>query len=268
MYQLIASAAVCLMALVSSLPSTAQTSKGIAGEEVTYTDTKGTVLKGYVVWDASIQGKRPAIVVVPEWWGNNEYARKRAHMLAELGYIAIAADMYGDGKTADNPDKAKEYAMPFYKNPALGQERIEAAMKKIATYKETDKDRIAAIGYCFGGSMVLNAAKMGSNLKGVVSFHGGLATAPASKGSVKGSILVCHGAADKFVPEEDVNNFRKNLDEAGVNYRFLTYPDATHAFTNPDATATGKKFGMPISYNKQADEQSWDDMKAFLKSVL
>jgi len=165
------------MALVFSIH--AQNSATIKGEEVTYTDGS-TTLKGYVAYDSKEQGKRPAIIVVPEWWGNNDYTRMRARMLAELGYIAIAADMYGDGKIAANPTDAQAYATPFYKDPQLGKSRLEAAAKKLQEYPQADANKMAAIGYCFGGSMVLNGAKMGMDLKGVVSFHGGLATVPAT----------------------------------------------------------------------------------------
>jgi len=255
-----------ITAIFMTLTTTAKSGK-IVGEDVTYA-SDGITMKGYVAYDGDKKGKRPAIVVVPEWWGNTEYAKMRARMLAELGYIAIAADMYGEGKIAEDPKTAMEYAGPFYKDPSLGRGRISAAITKVKECAQTDASRIAAIGYCFGGSMVLNAAKMGTDLKGVVSFHGGLATAPASKGSVKGKILVCHGGADKFVPETDIANFKKNLDSAGVTYQFITYPNATHAFSNPAATATGKKFNMPIEYNEAADKKSWEDMKSFLKGIF
>ena len=247
----------------------AQTTKGgnITGEEVTYT-CNGVTMKSYVAYNAAQKGKRPAIVVVPEWWGNNEYSRRRARMLASLGYIAIAADIYGDGKTAADPKTAQEYATPFYKDPSLGKACIEAAITKLKSYPQTREGQIAAIGYCFGGSMVLNAAKLGTDLKGVVSFHGGLQTAPATKGSVKGKILVCNGAADKFVSADDITSFKQNLDDNGVSYKFINYPGALHAFTNPASTANGKKFNMPIAYNEAADKRSWLDMKAFLKSIF
>ncbi len=248
-------------------PLMLQATPKIVGEEVTY-KINGTEYRSYIAWDASISGKRPAIVVVPEWWGITDLTRRRARMLAELGYIAIATDMYGDAKVATDPQQAKQYATPFYTDPKLGMEKIEAAIAKLKEYQQTDINNIAAIGYCFGGSMVLNACKMGLDFKGVVSFHGGLATVPAAKGVVKGKILVCHGADDKFVSEEDISKFKKNLDEVQVPYQFIVYPNATHAFTNPDATATGKKFNMPIAYNEAADKKSWTDMKKFLKSIF
>lgn len=241
--------------------------KNIKTEEVVY-NANGVAMHGMVAWDADVKGKRPAIVVVPEWWGITDYAKKRARMLAEQGYIAIAADMYGDGKIAADPKTAMEYAGPFYQDPKLGQQRIEAAIAKLKQYPETDSKRIAAIGYCFGGSMVLNAAALGTDLTAVVSFHGGLKTAPAAKGSVKGQILVCNGAADKFVPKEDIDAFRKNLDEMKVHYKFINYANATHAFTNPESTENGKKFNLPIAYNEAADKKSWNDMKTFFNETL
>ena len=253
------------MASASSL--TAQNASTIKGEEVSYT-SDGKTMKSFVAYDEKQTGKRPAIVVVPEWWGNNDYTRTRAKMLAELGYIAIATDMYGDGKLAADPKEAGELAGNFYKNPQLGKQRIEAAINKLKEYPQTDPTKIAAIGYCFGGSMVLNAAKMGTDLKGVVSFHGGLATAPATPGSTKANILVCHGGADKFISAEDIQKFRGNLDSLKVPYTFKVYEGATHAFSNPAATATGKKFGMPIEYNEAADKQSWQDMKDFFKKIF
>lgn len=258
-------AAAFILILVFPLNMSAQ--HKIVGEEVSY-QINGTEYKSYIAYDAAIPGKRPAIVVVPEWWGNSEYTRRRARMLAELGYIAIATDMYGEGKIANDPKAAQAYAMPFYNNPKMGLEKIEAAIAKLKEYQQTDVNKIAAIGYCFGGSMVLNASKMGLDLKGVVSFHGGLATVPADKGVVKGKILVCHGAADKFVSAADIKAFRQNLDVVGVPYTFIEYPNATHAFTNPDATANGKKFNMPIAYNEAADKKSWKDMQAFLKEIF
>lgn len=249
------------------LTISAQKKAGIKGEEVTYT-LDGASFKGYVAYNAKQKGKRPAIVVIPEWWGATEYSKMRARKLAELGYIAIAVDMYGDGKIAANPTEAMALAGPFYKDPEMGKRRIEAAINKLKKYPQTDGDNLGAIGYCFGGSMVLNAAKMGMDLKSVVSFHGGLATVPATEGSTKASILVCHGEADKFISADDIKNFKSNLDSLKVPYTFIVYPGATHAFTNPMSTETGKKFNMPIEYNAAADKKSWNDMKAFFKKTI
>ncbi len=227
----------------------------------------GKNYKGYVVYNSAKKDKRPGVLVVHEWWGLTDYPRSRARQLAELGYIAMAVDMYGDGKIADDPKAAMEYAMPFYKNPALAKERIDAAINKLKEYAETDSANIAAIGYCYGGFVVLNAAKLGANLKGVVSFHGNLSGAPVNKDLLKAKILVCHGEADVMVNKE-VEPFRKSMDSAGIDYTFKSYPNATHAFTNPQATENGKKFNMPIAYNPSADSASWNDMKAFFKRIF
>ncbi len=189
-------------------------------------------------------------------------------MLAGLGYIAIAADMYGGGKEGPTPKEAGELATPFYQNPALVKERIEAAVSKLKEYEQTDGSQMACIGYCFGGSMSLNAANLGMDFKGVVSFHGGLQVVPAEEGKTKAKVLVCHGAADKFISEEEIKKFRDNMDAMKVDYTFIAYPDATHAFSNPDATENGKKFNIPIAYNKAADTKSWNDMKDFFKKIF
>jgi dienelactone hydrolase len=239
----------------------------IKEEVVTYT-ANGVTCKGFVAWDESKSGKRPAILVIPEWWGLNDYAKYRARELAGLGYIAMAADMFGDGKIAANPQEAQEYTKPFYSDPNLAKSRIDAALQKLKTFPVADANNMAAIGYCFGGSCVLNAAKLGADVKGVVSFHGGLTGAPANKNLLKAKILVCNGAADKFVSEQSITDFRHGLDSIGADYTFKSYANATHAFTNPASTETGKKFNMPIEYNEAADKASWNDMKVFFASLF
>ena len=250
-----------------SMQSQLSDSANIKEEAVDY-NSNGTALKGYVAYDASKQGKRPIVLVVPEWWGLTDYPRMRAKQLAQLGYLAMAVDMYGNGKVADNPEEAQKEATAFYKNPKMGKDRLEAALAKAKTYPQADTSQTAAIGYCFGGSMVLNAAKLGSDLDGVVSFHGGLEGVPARKDLLKAKILVCHGAADSFVPQSQVDAFRKSLDSIGATYTFKAYPDATHAFTNPEATRKGEQFKMPIKYNAAADSASWNDMKAFFATIF
>lgn len=180
----------------------------------------------------------------------------------------MAVDMYGNGKTANNPGEAKEMAMPFYTDVQLGKSRLDAAIAKIKEYPQTDPNNIAAIGYCFGGAVVLNCAKLGTDLKGVVSFHGGLAGVPANKDLLKAKILVCHGASDNFVPQKDVDAFKHQMDSIGANYSLKVYPNATHAFTNPGSTETGEKFNIPIEYNAEADNDSWSDMKSFLEMLF
>lgn len=225
-------------------------------------------MNGYVVYDENKEGVRPAVIVVPEWWGLNDYPKHRARQLAELGYIAIAIDMYGDGKVADNPDSAGKYATPFYKDPQMAKRRFDAALAKLKTYSQVDTTKIAAIGYCFGGAQVLNMARLGENLKGVVSFHGNLMGVPADKKTLKASILACNGAADTFVPAAEIASFKKEMDAVGADYTFKSYEGALHAFTNPAATEAGKKFGLKIAYNAAADSASWQDMKAFFGKIF
>lgn len=250
----------------SAIKETAS-SASLKEEAATYTDN-GVTMRGLVVYDANKEGKRPAVLVVPEWWGLVDYPKMRARKLAELGYIAMAVDMYGNGKIADNPDDAGKLAGPFYQDLKMTKSRFDAALAKLKTYSQADTNNIAAIGYCFGGGVVLNVARLGTELKGVVSFHGTLIGAPANKNLLKAKILVCHGEADQFVKPEEVAKFKKQMDSIGADYTFKQYPDATHAFTNPVATANGKKFNMPIKYNPEADTASWNDMKVFFARIF
>jgi dienelactone hydrolase len=222
----------------------------------------------YVVYDDSNKNRRPAVLVIPEWWGLNDYPKMRARELAKLGYVAIAVDLYGNGKVADTPDSAKAFANPFYQDPAKAKARIDAAIAKIKTYPMVDTGNIGAIGYCFGGGVLLNTVRLGDELKGVVSFHGSLIGTPARKDLLKTKILVCHGNADQFVSPKDVALFKKQMDSIGASYTFIGYDSATHAFTNPNATATGLKFKMPIAYNAKADTASWEAMKSFFATVF
>jgi len=242
-------------------------SPSVKEETVNYrNDSVGMV--GYVAYDANKEGKRPGILVVPEWWGLVDYPKMRARQLAELGYVAMAVDIFGGGETADNPADAQKMSAPFYSNLQMTKSRFDAALKKLKTYSQVDTNNIAAIGYCFGGGIVLNMAKMGEDLKGVVSFHGNLIGAPANKDLLKAKILVCHGEADQFVKAQDVAQFKKQMDSIGADYTFKQYPDATHAFTNPKSTENGEKFKMPIKYNAAADSASWNDMKDFFAKIF
>lgn len=239
----------------------------IKEEHVTYTGD-GITMNGLVVYDENKKGTRPAVLVIHEWWGLNDYSKKRARQLAELGYNAMAVDMYGNGKTADNPDSAGKYATPFYKDPQMMKARFDAALEKLKTYSQADASKIAVIGYCFGGAQALNLARMGEDLKGVVSFHGNLLGVPLDKDKLKADILVCHGGADPFVQQKEVDAFKKQMDSAGAKYTFKAYEGAVHAFTNPDATAMGEKFNIPIKYNAAADSASWNDMKEFFGRIF
>jgi dienelactone hydrolase len=254
--------------LMIFLASFAAARAEVIGKAVEYT-ADGVTLKGYIAYDNSIQGKRPGVIVVHEWWGLTEYPKKRADMLAKLGYIAFAADMYGDGKTADNPADAQKYAAESTKDISVLKDRFSAVIDILKKDELVDPDNIGAIGYCYGGGVVLNMARAGFDLKGVVSFHGNLtAASPAQKEKVKAKILVCNGGADKFISDESINNFKNEMKSAGVDLTFKSYKGALHAFSNPAATELGKKFKMPIAYNEKADKLSWAEMKKFFKSAL
>ncbi|MGN6420465.1 MAG: dienelactone hydrolase family protein [Pseudobacter sp.] len=240
----------------------------IREETVVYTD-KGDTLQGFIAYDESITTKRPAVLIVPEWWGLTEYPRMRARELAKLGYVAMAVDMYGKGRVAEDPKTAGQYAMVWYRDPAAAQRRIEAAAAVVKGNAATDSSKLLAIGYCFGGSMVLNAAKLGSDFKGVMSFHGALEGGVVpQKGLTKARIFVANGESDTFVSAEQIATFKKQLDSVGAPYTFKQYPGALHAFTNPDATETGRKFNMQVAYNAAADTASWKDMQDFFNSIL
>ena len=244
-----------------------QAKAAIVEKEITYKAGEKT-MKGYLAYDDANKKAAPAVLVVHEWWGLTEYPKMRARMLAELGYVAFCVDMFGEGKIADNIADAQKYSGEVYSSPAIIKERFMAAYNEVIKQPQVDKNKIAAIGYCFGGTVVLNAATMGIPLVGVVSFHGGLAGIKASKDLLKAKILVCHGGADKFVSEEDIVNFKKQMEIANASYDFKVYEGGLHAFTNPKSTENGKKFGIPIAYNEAADIASWKDMKAFLKKVF
>lgn len=241
----------------------------IDGREITY-KAGGTTFKGYLATEDHATGKHPGILVVHEWWGHNEYARKRARMLAELGYTALAVDMYGDGKQASHPEDANKFSSAVFQNMPAAKERFLAAMEVLKSQPGVDGTQIAAIGYCFGGGVVLAMARMGVDLDGVASFHGSLNTpAPAKKGAIKGKVLVLNGAADPFVKAEDISNFKKEMTSAGVDFKLVNYPDAKHAFTNPEADSNAQKFNFSaLQYNEVADRESWAEMQKFFEDIF
>jgi len=256
---------------VASANTTSQqssTKQDIRSEEITY-EVDGTTLTGYLTYDANQTGQRPGILVVHEWWGLNDYVRTRAHMLAKLGYTAFALDMYGDGKLATHPDDAQKFMTEVMNNMDVAKARFLAAQKILTEHDTTLPDKTAAIGYCFGGGVVLQMARDGDKLRGVASFHGMLSTqAPAKPHAVKAKVLVLHGADDPFVPAEQVDAFKKEMAAAVVDYKFIAYPGAVHAFTNPGATRVGEEFNLPLAYNEAADEESWNELKSFLVDVF
>lgn len=209
--------------------------------------------------------KGPAVVVVHEWWGLNDYARSRAKMLAKEGYTAIAVDMYGHGKVADHPQDATAFMNAALAEPEKVGARFKAAMDILKAQKGVKQDKLFAIGYCFGGAVVLEQARAGADLAGVASFHGSLGTKnPAKEGAVKARVMVAHGGADAMVPPKQLAGFVKEMASAGVDLELYNYPGVQHSFTNPGATEKGKKFDMPLAYDEYADKDSWAALLRFL----
>lgn len=228
----------------------------------------GKTFKAYYALPTVVSKRTKTVLIVHEWWGLNDYPKQRAIKIAQEGNIAFCIDMYGKGVIADNPEDAQKLAAPFYKDPALSYKHFMAGYNEAIKIKGVDTSKMAAIGYCFGGSIVLNAAKMGAPVDLVVSFHGGLAGIPVDKEKLKASILVCHGADDQFISEEEEAKFKVEMEENTINYTFISYPNSTHAFTNPQSTAVGLKFSIPIAYNEAADIQSWEDFNKALRKMV
>ena len=239
----------------------------IQGTTVTY-GSNGD-LQGYLAVDGANDQPRPGVLVIHEWWGLDEYIKRRARMLADLGYVALAVDMYGAGKVAQSADEAGSEMNAVLGDIPTAEARLDAAIETLRSHPMVDGQRIAAIGYCFGGAMVLHAARTGRDLNGVVSFHGALGSfhTPAP-GSVKAEILVCHGADDALVPDEQIAAFKSEMETAEAKVQFEAYEGALHGFTNPDADENGQKYGLPLAYDADIDNQSWQEMQEFFGRVL
>ncbi|QDT39788.1 dienelactone hydrolase family protein [Stratiformator vulcanicus] len=222
----------------------------------------GTPLKGFLTYDDTVEGPRPGVLVVHEWWGLNEYAKRRTEMLAKLGYAAFALDMYGEGKITEHPKQAGEWAGQVRQNVESWRSRALAGLEVLKSQPVVDPERLAAIGYCFGGATVLQLAYAGTDLKGVASFHGALPIASdADAEQVRADMLICHGAEDGFITAETIRGFRSALDEADKPYSFVEFAGARHSFTNPSADSHGID---GLKYDERADEQSWAFLKVFL----
>ena len=257
---------VFVVVLVSFLVLFASTAEAeVQTKEIDYKQGD-TVLQGFLAWNDAAKGKRPGVLVVHEWWGHNEHARHQARRLAEAGYVGFALDMFGKGKVTTHPNEAQAFMAEAKKEPAVLRARFQAALEQLKRDPHVAADQIAAIGYCFGGSVVLDEARSGADLDAVVTFHGALATDhPAQQGKVKARILVLTGGADSFVPEEQVGALTREMKAAGANFHVVVYPGAKHGFTNPDA---GKAGVDALAYNAEADQKSWAAMLAFFKEVF
>jgi dienelactone hydrolase len=225
---------------------------------------EGSTMKGYLAWDDSFQGRRPGILVVHEFWGLNDYARHRAEQLAKMGYVALAADMYGEGKSSAHPDEARAMMESVRQNLKTWLGRANAAIQVLRENEFVDPKRLAAIGYCFGGATVLQLAYSGADLLAVVSFHGALPV-PESTQAIKARILILQGADDPFVTQETLQKLKSTLDQGKVKYQFIAYPGAGHSFTVPEADKSGMK---GVAYNAEADRLSWQEMTRLFQEVL
>ena len=250
----------CLLSLFVSIVS--------AGEEIKHS-VGNAKMTAYLAKPAPAKDVKGGVLVVHEWWGHDNYARVRADMLADLGYVALALDMYGDGKKADHPKDAQGFMMEVVSNLDLGEQRFRAAYDILKSQPEMSGEKIGAIGYCFGGAIVLEMARRGLPLAAVASFHGSLGPLTAvEKGAVKAKVLVLNGADDPFIKPEQIAKFKTDMDMAGADYEFINYPGAKHSFTNPEATERGKQFSLPLEYNETVDWQSWMAMQKLFEEAL
>jgi dienelactone hydrolase len=252
-----------------ALATMASANAAIREEPVTYRDGEAT-MRGFVVYDDAVKGKRPGIVMVHEWWGITKHVHNEAQKFAQQRYTAFIADMYGDGQTADNPKDAGALSGSVMKNPTVMESRFNAARDQLAKHESVDPKRIGAVGYCFGGAVVLNMARAGADLAAVAGFHAslGLNTPAPAPGTVKAKILVLNGGDDPFVKREQYEALMKDFDAAKADYRIIEYPGAVHAFTNPEATELGKKFNLPLRYDPDADRQAKAEAAKFFAADL
>jgi dienelactone hydrolase len=240
----------------------------VRGETLNYT-AGGVEMNGYLAFDEALEGPRPGVLVVHEWWGCNAYARKRADMLAALGYTALAVDMYGHGKTADNPDQAGQLMTGVLEDMASGRARFTAALEALQGQASVDETRVAAIGYCFGGGVVVHMARAGAPLAAVASFHGslGLAKAPGPD-TIKARVVAYNGEADSLVSADDLATFKAEMEAVGARWQLVQLPGALHGFSNPQATVNGEKYGLPLGHDELADQASWAHMQLVLREAF
>lgn len=261
---MMAAAALAATGLFASTPALAD----LQTETITYTHD-GQEFTGYIAYDDDYEGLRPGVIVVHEWWGHDEYVRDRAELLAKNGYTAFALDMYGSGKLADHPDDAKAFMMESVKKSEQLVGRFETALMLLRKHPTVNPQHTAAIGYCFGGAVVLNMARNGANLDGVVSYHGNLSPmVTPTDNPIQTRVQVYTGGSDPLIPTEQIQGFESEMTELGVDYDLVVYPWAKHSFTNPGATAKGEKFGFPLEYDAVADGDSWVNTLHFFDTLF
>lgn len=240
----------------------------IQSRDVSY-QSGGLKMHGYLTWDADISGPRPGMLVVHEFWGLNDYARRRATMLAELGYTALAIDLYGNGKNAADSTEAGQLMNQLLSDLPECRARFNAALDFLKAEDTVDESHTGAIGYCMGGGIVLHMARYGLDLDVVASFHGSLPLGVAAEGAeVTARIGVYNGQDDVFIPAEAIEAFKAEMEKTGADYHFIQLPGALHGFTNPAATEKGEKFNMPLRYDALADQCSWAHMQLLLQTTF
>jgi dienelactone hydrolase len=229
----------------------------------------GINMISHLAEDTTGTSPQPGILVLPEWWGLNTYIKRRTEEIATLGYTALGVDMYGEGAIADHPDEAGSLMTAVLENMETGTQRLQAAVAALAEVPSVDPSRLAAIGYCFGGAMALHLARIGTDIKAAVSFHGALDSFhKVVPGEIKARVLVCHGDADEFISKESIEAFHKEMKTANVDYELISYPGALHGFTSPEADENGEKYGLPLAYNANADKESWQAMNRLFTQLF
>ncbi|HEY4999104.1 MAG TPA: dienelactone hydrolase family protein [Usitatibacter sp.] len=254
---------ICALAAAAFLCTAAEAK--VVTKTIAY-DFEGKMMQGYLAYDDKKSGARPAVLVVHEWWGLNDYTKSRTRQLAAMGYVAFAADMYGEGKTTSDPKEAQAWSSEAGSQPGMLAARSKAALDVLEKQPQANPKALAAIGFCFGGSTVLQLAYSGAPLKSTVTFHGvlGVPTDEQAR-KIHGTILVLHGAEDGFVKPETIDAMKKALDAAKVDWYMVTYANAVHAFSNPGADS----YKIPgIGYNKNAADRSWDEMARLFHAEL
>ncbi len=261
-------AAAPLSLAVALTLASGQVTADMQTETVEYT-VNGKTFTGYMAYDDEAEGKRPGVLVVHEWWGHNEFAREQAEKLAAAGYTAFALDMYGSGKLAEHPEDAQAFMKEATKDIDQVKARFMAAKELLAKHDSVDGSRIAAQGYCFGGAVVLNMARLGVDLDAVVSYHGALGSPiKAEAGKVQPRIHVYTGGADKMVPSDQVSGLVKEMQDAGADLTLVSFPGVMQSFTNPGADKVAEEFNMPIAYDEQAAKRSWEGTLRLYEDVF
>jgi dienelactone hydrolase len=238
----------------------------VIGKEITY-ESDTTLMRGYIAHNSALKEKRPGIIVVHEWWGHDDFARNKADELAEMGYVALAVDMYGEGKQAEHPEEAMAFSSSVMKNFDTAKQRFMAAMQTLKANENVNPDQISAIGFCFGGSVALSMANAGVDLDAVAVFHSGLGLPVMPSEKLTAKLLIQNGAEDMMITDEQENAFKDQLDAINADYEYIAYEGVKHSFTNKDADSLAKKYELPLAYDKEATEKSWENMKMLFEKV-